>query len=239
LYRGISILANCHGCSIIGNSIRSNRYGIDLAHVDDTLIRDNEIRNNTDYGITLFGVCNGTQVHGNNIVGNVDFGIRQSSSPDTNATGNWWGNETGPHNWQKNPNGTGDPVSSHVDFQPWLTWLAGDFLRWYVDDDAPEGGNGSREHPFNRIQQALDLSRDNHTVYVYEGEYRESIVLNASVALIGNGTQRSVIRPSAIEEGNGSAAGTDPDASVITINATGCIRTGFTVTNRSSDDQRQ
>ena len=38
------------------------------------------------------------------------------SSPVVNATGNWWGDPTGPFNASSNPGGLGNPVSDFVDF---------------------------------------------------------------------------------------------------------------------------
>ena len=221
---GIRIFTNSNGCSIIGNSIRQNSIGVTLYQVNSTLIQDNEIRDNSNTGIDTIYSCFFTEVHGNNIVGNRVFGARQSEPVEMNATGNWWGNESGPFHAQYNPNGTGDTISYNMVFDPWLTWPAGDFLRWYVDDDAPDGGNGSHEYPFNSIQEALNHSRDNHTIYVYEGTYHEQIMVNASVTIIGNGSDESIIL---WDEGE------DEGSSVVAIQAPGCSLSGFSILNRT------
>ena len=49
------------------------------------------------------------------------------------------------------------------------TWPAAD---WYVDDDAAAAGaDGSREHPYPTIQQAVKAASANQTIYVAEGVY--------------------------------------------------------------------
>jgi len=41
------------------------------------------------------------------------------AGPIVNATGNWWGDLTGPYNATSNPTGLGNPVSDYVDFSSW------------------------------------------------------------------------------------------------------------------------
>jgi len=64
---------------------------------------------------------------------------------------------------------------------------------WYVDDDTPDGGNGSKERPFNKIQDALNASRDGDTVRVFEGVYKENVFVNETVSLIGNSSTNTTI----------------------------------------------
>ena len=63
----------------------------------------------------------------------------------------------------------------------------------YVDDDAGEGGNGSLERPFSRIQDAVNASEDEDKVRVWEGVYFENVVVNKTLNLIGNGSETSTI----------------------------------------------
>lgn len=44
-------------------------------------------------------------------------------------------------------------------------------LEWYVDDDAPPGGDGSLSAPLQTIQSALDVALDGRTVRVLDGTY--------------------------------------------------------------------
>ncbi|MCK4614099.1 MAG: right-handed parallel beta-helix repeat-containing protein, partial [Thermoplasmata archaeon] len=87
----------------------------------------------------------------------------------------------------------GDNVTDYVDFDPWLTRPVGEAWSWYVDDDAPPGGDGSRERPFNRIQDAIDAAEEGATIYVWDGTYYENVMVNKSVSLIGNGSELTVI----------------------------------------------
>ncbi len=83
----------------------------------------------------------------------------------------------------------------------------------YVDDDAPDDPSpddpgasdpiedGTPDHPFDSIQEAIDAAADGQTVFVQPGTYRESITISRkSVHLIGretsdpNGTDLPVIQ---------------------------------------------
>jgi len=64
----------------------------------------------------------------------------------------------------------------------------------YVDDDAEDGGDGSVERPFNRIQDAINVSEDGNTVRVFDGVYSENLTVNRSVSLIGNGSENSILQ---------------------------------------------
>lgn len=46
---------------------------------------------------------------------------------------------------------------------------------YYVDASAPRGGNGAKERPFQRIQQAAELARPGDEVLVLPGTYREAV----------------------------------------------------------------
>lgn len=62
-------------------------------------------------------------IHYCNITGNTGFGVKNSFPLDTiDATYNWWGDSTGPGG--EGP-GTGDKVSTCVDYDPWLREPAG------------------------------------------------------------------------------------------------------------------
>jgi hypothetical protein len=61
---------------------------------------------------------NGLTVHNNNIVGNTTIGMQNDGPAIVNAQGNWWGAANGPG--PVGP-GSGDRVSTNVDFSNWLT----------------------------------------------------------------------------------------------------------------------
>lgn len=63
----------------------------------------------------------------------------------------------------------------------------------YVDDDAPDGGNGSLEKPYNTIQEAIDNASSGDTVRVFNGTYYENVMVNTTLSLIGNGSTNTTI----------------------------------------------
>ena len=61
-------------------------------------------------------------------------------------------------------------------------WPAAD---WYVDDDAAAAGaNGSREHPYPTIQQAVQAASANQTIYVAEGVYTNEGTMGSDPVVI-------------------------------------------------------
>jgi len=71
-------------------------------------------------------IIGGETGDGNNIEGNTDFGVQNTSSGITvNAENNWWGHEYGPTH-SGNPAGQGDIVSDYVDYDPYRDTDIGD-----------------------------------------------------------------------------------------------------------------
>jgi len=62
----------------------------------------------------------GNRVKKNSIVGNASYGLKNENQNSLSATENWWGDRSGPHHPQKNPEGEGDTISNYVKFDPWL-----------------------------------------------------------------------------------------------------------------------
>jgi len=54
----------------------------------------------------------------NNFVGNATYGVYSSGNDPLDASKNWWSDASGPGG---SGGGSGDPVSNHVSFAPWLT----------------------------------------------------------------------------------------------------------------------
>ena len=56
----------------------------------------------------------------------------------------------------------------------------------FVNDDNTQGPwDGSMEHPFQHIQDAVDFAIDYDMIYVYDGTYYERITISKSVTLRG------------------------------------------------------
>ncbi len=70
----------------------------------------------------------------------------------------------------------------------------------YVDDDASGGGDGSLEAPFQAIQDAVNDSEAGDTLRVFEGRYRESVLIETPLTLEGNGTTETIIDVEGREE---------------------------------------
>jgi len=55
----------------------------------------------------------------------------------------------------------------------------------YVDDSFSAYRDGSAEHPYKTISEAVTLANDGDTIYVFSGTYNESLVINKRLSLIG------------------------------------------------------
>jgi len=63
----------------------------------------------------------------------------------------------------------------------------------FVEKDAPDGGDGSRFSPFNKIQDAVDSVPEGGIVYVGNGTFFENIIISKSIIITGNGTNLTLI----------------------------------------------
>lgn len=125
-----------------GNAIR-DRLGGEILNTNGTVdIRNSEITNsftglvnenglfaiasstiqNNYYGIFVMESSGGV-VSGSDISGNTGVGIVNQGSIRIDARNNWWGDKTGPYNFNTNPTGKGDTVWDFVDYLPWLGQL--------------------------------------------------------------------------------------------------------------------
>lgn len=55
----------------------------------------------------------------------------------------------------------------------------------YVDDSFSAIRDGSAEHPYQTITQAMNLADDGDTIYVFSGLYNETLIINKRISLIG------------------------------------------------------
>jgi len=93
----------------------------------------------------------------------------------------------------------------------------------YVDDDAAENGNGSRESPYREIQQAVDNATSGDLIIVFNGTYPENILIDISVSIIGNHSSNTII--------DGGENG-----DVVRITSAGVLLKGFTVLNSEKSE---
>jgi len=82
----------------------------------------------------------------------------------------------------------------------------------YVDDDNVGGPwNGTEEHPYQNITSGLEHASDNDIVFVQNGIYYEHVVVNKTVALIGEDKYNTII------DGNGIGNVVEVTASNVNI----------------------
>jgi len=92
----------------------------------------------------------------------------------------------------------------------------------YVDDNNIAGPwNGTQEFPYQKIQNAIDNASQNDTIYVFNGTYNESIVLDKTLRLIGENKNNTIINAGEIITVNATI---DIDAENVEIY-------GFTIKN--------
>ena len=220
---------------LTNNTCKMNMYGISITQSSNNTITNNICTLNTEFGIYLrhsdfnsfsyniisnnqIGIylivygkekSEGNKAHYNNIYKNKEYGINATNNNGfiINATNNWWGDNTGPYHPTNNTGGKGDTITDYVDFKPWLEYPYNNSKIIYVDDDNTGFEDGSKEHPYNKIQKAIDNATDGDTIRVFEGNYKENIVVDKSLTLIGNGTGNTTID----SEGNGNVVEINSD----------------------------
>lgn len=72
--------------------------------------------------------------------------------------------------------------------------MGGDREKLYVDEDASGSQDGSENHPYETIWQALEDADGKADIYVAKGEYKENITLGKNVRLFGAGKNKTVIK---------------------------------------------
>ena len=100
-----------------------------------------------------------------------------------------------------------------------LTDVYGKFPINYVDDDNIHGPwDGSKENPYQYIQDGIDNAYDGYTVFVKNGLYHENIIINKTINLDGENNEDTII------DGNGVGH-------VIEISVPNVKISGFTIQN--------
>ena len=64
----------------------------------------------------------------------------------------------------------------------------------YVDDDNSNGPwDGSQQHPFQFIQEAITAAKTGDEIFVYNGFYQENIIVEVSVSIIGEQKNTTIV----------------------------------------------
>ena len=128
------------------------------------------------------------------------------------------GRPVGEDGWARIAYGEGSIEEMAVLFEG----IYGNFPILYVDDDNTAGPwDGSKENPYQSIQEAIDEAYDGWTVYVKNGTYNENIIINKTVNLDGENPDTTVI--------DGSNQGI-----VVYVQAPNVRITGLTIQNSGS-----
>jgi parallel beta-helix repeat protein len=90
-----------------------------------------------------------------------------------------------------------DPISDipivGINFLPYKRDIHGENQIIYVDDDASIRRDGSANHPFQHIQDAIDASSDGDSIFVHAGIYYEHLYVGKSIKLIGENKNNTII----------------------------------------------
>jgi len=162
--------------SITGNTFTNNYWGIGVGYGP------------TDTSVVV--------AHLNNISGNTHLGLR-SSNPTVDATGNWWGSDSGPTH-TLNPGGTGDAVSDNVAYSPWLgigTDTNGDDPGFQPASPMTYEVEPQVCLPVGCIQQGVNLASNGDTIQVKTGTYNEQVEIAKDLTLKGAGSSTIIQSP--------------------------------------------
>ena len=117
------VIGNSRENTVSGSTISNNQEGIIITRSYSNQIIGNDIMWNTGgmSGVHLDGESECNEIHANNIAGNTAFGVVKDgdwggTTGWVNASGNWWGDASGPSG--AGP-GSGDAVNEFVDFELW------------------------------------------------------------------------------------------------------------------------
>jgi len=121
--------------TLFGNTFLNNDYGLATYNnwpqpAQNTFSIEQNIFEGNQVGVQLGGV-NITSFTENSIINNSAVGVTNTMQSIVDATGNWWGNETGPsalpatvyanNGGLGTPTGNGDAISDYLLFDPYLS----------------------------------------------------------------------------------------------------------------------
>jgi parallel beta-helix repeat protein len=190
-------MANSNGIRVFHSTIQSNEnIGIEQYNCEKNRFENNTISEN-GIGIRCQYTVKECQIHSNQIFNNTGFGVDTDflSTGTIDATRNWWGSDTGPYHPNMNPTGTGDNVThikDNIEFNPWIG----------KNDSVL---NVEQNQTYSSIQYAIDSAEDGQTLQVFSGVFYETIMVDRSVTIIGNGSWIPGDGGGRGEEGGGSS----------------------------------
>lgn len=155
-------------------------------------------------------------INNNEIYNNTPYGVTNLASNAVDATNNWWGHITGPLDnsddspqpyYCYNPAGQGDAVTDNVMYFPWLDGPGG----------SPFGPvkNLNTGEVFLTIQAGIDDSdtQDGHTLQCDAGVFSEHVTINKRLTITGAGSDSDPLSNTIIRNPSSGA--------VITLAASG------------------
>ncbi len=176
------------------NDIHNNNFALECWGIGSQYtITGNTIQEN-EWGLYVNTVPGSSSITDNRIYDIHNSALRNDSGTFLNATHNWWGHWTGPHNDTSNAPGQGGNISDDINFNPWFVDEAMTTLsdirqpEAYVDakngDDAEDGTTSATAK--RTLQVGIAIAAEGGTVHVAPGGYDGNITINRNVNVLGD-----------------------------------------------------